>query len=241
LLFIGAVSNVLFVGDELVGSFSIPSILEQLFSVVRTSGRLLWPVTYLLVCVIIVIASRNLRRYIATAVLVLAFSFQVHDARDAIATTRESFNRGSAPDFLRSPLWETFGDRYSKVAILLPNDAPMLYPTNPDWWTPDYSYLWRDVGLFAVRHKMQLNSFYFSRTPTKQLESDSKILKASIMEQSLDLDTLYVFIDSALWNFSKANSHNDNLLGILDSVPILAPGLMPCSKCDLSGFTDFGK
>jgi len=241
LLSLGAISNVVFIGDYSVGSFSIPSPLEPLLAIVRTSGRLLWPVTYLLVCVIIVTASRNLRRYVATALLFFAISFQIHDSRDAIAITRESFNRGSAPEFLRSPLWETFGDRYSKVAILLPNDAPMLYPTNPDWWTPDYSYLWRDVGLFAVRHKMQLNSFYFSRAPTKQLESDSKILKASIMEQSLDLDTLYIFIDSALWNFSKANSHNDNLLGILDSVPILAPGLMPCSKCDLSWFTDFGK
>jgi len=241
LLSLGAISNVVFIGDYSVGSFPIPSLLEQLFSVVRTSGRLLWPVTYLLVCVIIVTASRNLRRYVATALLFFAISFQIHDSRDAIAITRESFNRGSAPEFLRSPLWETFGDRYSKVAILLPNDAPMLYPINPDWWTPDYSYLWRDVGLFAVRHKMQLNSFYFSRAPTKQLESDSKILKASIMEQSLDLDTLYIFIDSALWNFSKAHNHQDDLLGILDSVPILAPGLMPCNKCDMSGFTDFGK
>jgi hypothetical protein len=241
LLSIGAFSNVLFVGNVSIGNFPIPSLLEQLLSVVRTSGRLIWPVTYLLVCVIIVAASRNLPRYIATAVLVLAFSFQVHDARDAIAITRESFNRGSAPEFLISPLWNTLGNKYSKVAIVLPNDSPILYPTNPDWWVPDYSYLWRDVGLFAVRYKMQLNAFYFSRAPTKQLESDSKILKASIMEQSLDLDTLYVFIDSALWNFSKANSHNENLLGILDSVPILAPGLMPCSKCDMSGFTDFGR
>lgn len=235
-LSLGAISNVVFIGDVSIGSFPIPSLLEQLFSIVRTSGRLLWPVTYLLVCVIIVSLSRNLRRYIATAVLFFAFSFQIHDSSDAIAITRESFNRGSAPESLVSPLWETLGSRYSKVAILLPNDAPMLYPTNPDWWPPDYSYLWRDVGLFAVRHNMQLNSFYFSRAPTKTLESDSKILKASIMSESLDLDTLYLFIDSALWNFSKAHGHNDDLLGILDNVPILAPGLMPCNKCDMSGF-----
>jgi hypothetical protein len=241
LLSMGAISHAVFIGDYPIGSFPIPSLLEQLFSIVRTSGRLLWPVTYILVCVIIVSLSRNLPRYIATAVLLFALSFQIHDSRDAIAITRESFNRGSAPEFLVSPLWETLGSRYSKVAILLPNDAPMLYPTNPDWWAPDYSYLWRDVGLFAVRHNMLLNSFYFSRAPTKQLESDSKILKASIMAQSLDSDTLYVFIDSALWNFSKAHNHQDDLLGILDSVPILAPGLMPCNKCDMSGFTDFGK
>ena len=61
------------------------------------------------------------------------------------------------------------------------------------------------------------------------------------MEQSLDLDTLYVFIDSALWNFSKAHNHQDDLLGILDSVPILAPGLMPCSKCDMSGFQNYSQ
>jgi hypothetical protein len=240
LLSLGAISNVVFIGEFSVGSFVIPTLLEQLFSVVRTSGRLHWPVTYLLVCVIIVTASRNLRRYVATVVLIFAFSFQIHDARDAIAITRESFNRGSAPEFLVSPLWETLGDRYSKVAILLPENSPMLYPTNPDFRPPDYSYLWRDVGLFAIKHQMQLNSFYFSREPTIQQDSESKILEASILAQSLDSDTLYVFINSALWNFSKAHSHRENLLGILDDVPILAPGLLPCSKCDFAGFTKFG-
>ena len=240
LLSLGAISNVVFVGEVSLGDFPIPSLLEQLFSVVRTSGRLHWPVTYLLVCLIIVAASRNLRRYLATAVLIIAFSIQVHDARDAITITRESFIRGSAPDFLVSPLWETLGGRYLKVAILLPNVDPMLYPTNPDFQPPDYSYLWRDVGLFAIKHKMQLNSFYFSREPTIQQDSESQILEASILAQSLDSDTLYVFIDSSLWNFSKAHSHRENLLGILDNVPILAPGLLPCSKCDFSGFTIFG-
>jgi hypothetical protein len=240
-LSLGAISNVVFIGDVSIGSFPIPSLLEQLFSIVRTSGRLLWPVTYLLVCIIIVSLSRNLRRYIATAVLLFAFSFQIHDSRDAIAITRESFNRGSAPEFLVSPLWETLGSRYSKVAILLPNDAPMLYPTNPDWCAPDYSYIWRDFGLFAIKHKMQLNSFYFSRAPTNQLESGNKILKASIMGRSLDSDTLYVFIDSALWNFSKAHNHQDDLLGILDNMPILAPNLLPCIKCNMAGFQNYSQ
>ena len=240
LLSLGAISNVVFVGDHSVDPFPISSQLEPLFSVVRSSGRLHWPVTYLLTCLIIVAASRNLRRYVATAVLILAFSFQIHDARDAIAITRESFIRGSAPEFLVSPLWETFGDRYSKVAILLPNVDPMLHPTNPDFSPPDYSYLWRDVGLFAIKHRMQLNSFYFSREPTIQQDSESKILEAAILAQSLDSDTLYVFINSALWNFSKVHSYRENLLGILDNVPILAPGLLPCSKCDLTGFTKFG-
>ena len=240
LLALVAISNVAFVGDISFGSFPIPSLLEQLFSVVRTSGRLLWPVTYILVCVIFVAASRNLPRYVATVVLILALSFQIYDARDAIAITRESFNRGSAPEILVSPLWETLGDRYSKVAILLPENSPKLYPTNPDFAAPAYSYLWRDIGLFAVKHKMQLNSFYFARDPIIQQESESKILQASILAQSFDSDTLYVFINSELWNFSKAHSHRENLLGILDSVPILAPGLLPCSKCDFTDFTIFG-
>jgi hypothetical protein len=241
LLSLGAISNVVFVGDFSVGSFPIPSLLAQLFSVIRTSGRLLWPVTYLLVCVIIVIASRNLRRYVATSLLVLSFAFQVYEARTPSAITRESFNRGSKPDFLTSPLWETLGSKYQNIAIVLPNDAPRLYPTNPDWWAPDGSVLWRDIGLFAARHNLKLNSFYFSREPTRQLAKESLNLKQDIMSMSLERNTLYVFIDSAMWNFSKAHHKKENLLGSLDSMPILAPKLLPCSKCDMTGFIDFGK
>jgi hypothetical protein len=223
LLSMGAISHVVFIGDDSIGSFPIPSPLEQLFSVVRTSGRLLWPITYLLVCVIIVTASKNLPRFIATAVLVLAFSFQVHDARDAIAITRESFNRGSAPEFLVSPLWDTLGIKYSKVAIVLPNEAPMLYPTNPDWWAPDYSYLWRDIGLFAVKYRMKLNSFYFSREPAMQNESEAKVLSTTITSGSYRSDTLYIFIDSEMWELAKQKLGSLSTLRILDSVPIVAP------------------
>ena len=70
---------------------------------------------------------------------------------------------------------------------------------------------------------------------SSSLASGGKILKTSIMAKSLDSDTLYVYIDSGLWNFSKAHHNKDDILGILDDVLLLAPNLLPCGRCDLVG------
>jgi len=231
----------IFIGNFLIADFIIPESINNLLSVVRTSGRMLWPITYLLIGSLIVLTSQNLRRIYASGLIALVLCVQVYESAEAVGVTKSMFTRSGPTEILVSPLWETLGKKYQNIAIVLPNDDPILYPTNPDFAAPEGSFLWREIGEFAVRHKMQLNSFYFSRVPTKQMESDSKILKWSIEGESLDSDTLYVFIDSALWNFSKAHHLQHNLLGILDNVPILGPGLLPCTKCDMSGFTDFGK
>jgi len=55
------------------------------------------------------------------------------------------------------------------------------------------------------------------------------------MAKSLDSDTLYVFTDSALRNFSKTYRNKNDLWGILNNVMLLSLYLLPCGKYDLVG------
>ena len=105
----------------------------------------------------------------------------------------------------------------------MPNDGPMLYPTNPDFAAPEGSFLWREIGEFAVKYRMKLNSFYFSREPTMQNESEAKVLSTTINSGSYRSDTLYIFIDSQMWELAKQRLGSLSTLRILDSVPIVAP------------------
>jgi hypothetical protein len=70
---------------------------------------------------------------------------------------------------------------------------------------------------------MKLNSFYFSREPTTQNESEAKILSSVVNAGNYRLDTLYVFIDSQVWELAKQNLGSAPIFKILDSVPIIFP------------------
>ena len=213
----------IFIGNFLVINITIPESMNNLLSVVRTSGRMLWPITYLLIGSLIVLTSRNLRRIYASGLIALVLCIQVYESFEAVGVTKSLFTRSGPTEILVSPLWETLGEKYQNIAIVLPNDGPMLYPTNPDFAAPEGSFLWREIGEFAVKYRMKLNSFYFSREPTMQNESEAKVLSTTINSGSYRSDTLYIFIDSQMWELAKQRLGSLSTLRILDSVPIVAP------------------
>ncbi len=213
----------IFIGDFLIADFIIPESINNPLSVVRTSGRMLWPITYLLIGSLIVLTSRNLRRIYASGLIALVLCVQIYESVEAVGVTKSLFTRSGPTEILVSPLWETLAKKYQNIAIVLPNDGPILYPTNPDFAAPEGSFLWREIGEFAVKHRMKLNSFYFSREPAMQNKSEAKVLVATINSGSYRSDTLYIFIDTQMWELAKQKLGSSSTLRILDSVPIVAP------------------
>jgi hypothetical protein len=206
----------IFMGDFLIANFTVPGSINNLLSVVRTSGRMLWPITYLLIALVVVLVSRNLRREFVSGLIVLVLLFQVYESVGAVGVTKSMFTRSGPSEILVSPTWDTLGEKYENIAIVLPNDNPILYPTNPDFAAPEGSFLWREIGVFAVKHHMKLNSFYFSREPVTQNQSEARVLTEVVNLGEYRSDTLYVFIDSKMWEIAKKQKQSEvqNLDGI---------------------------
>jgi hypothetical protein len=143
-------------------------------------------------------------------------SFRFMNLLEQSAVTKSMFTRSGPSEILVSPTWDTLGEKYENIAIVLPNDNPILYPTNPDFAAPEGSFLWREIGVFAVKHHMKLNSFYFSREPATQNQSEAKVLTEVVNLGEYRSDTLYVFIDSKMWEIAKKQKQSEvqNLDGI---------------------------
>ena len=218
-----ALTYQIFIGDFLIADFTIPESINNLLSVVRTSGRMLWPITYLLIGSFIVLTSRNFRQIYASGLIALVLCVQVYESFEAVGVTKSLFTRSGPTEILVSPLWKTLGEKYQNIAIVLPNDGPMLYPTNPDFAAPEGSFLWREIGEFALKYRMKLNSFYFSREPAMQNKSEAKVMLEIVNSGNYRTDTLYIFIDSQMWELAKQDLGASSTLRILDSVPIVAP------------------
>jgi hypothetical protein len=226
----------IFIGDFLIANFTIPKGIDSLLSVVRTSGRMLWPITYLLIGFLIVLTSRNFRQVYASGLIALVLCVQVYESAEAAAVTGSMFFRTGPEDYLKSPVWDDIGTGYENISIVLPNEGPILYPTNSDFAAPEGSFLWREIGRFAIQNQLNLNSFYFSREPTSQNKSEAGALAEIVGQGDYRDDTVYIFVDSEMWDLAKRNRVNEDLVGVLDGVPIVAPRLGGCTTCDLSGF-----
>lgn len=235
LLSVYSLSNRVFLGDLYVATYPIPGWFLGLVSRFRASGRALWPVTYLLSTLIISSVFLRYKKMLAVALVSVCLIFQMVESRHAIAVTAGVFSRNGPDDPYPAPLWNVFGERFSRIDVVLPTNKPHLSPTNPDFVDRE-GRLWRDLGTFALAHHLKLNSFYFARVPTVQLAQDAANLITVVETGNYRSDTLYVFIDSDMWESAKANHRATDLVGILDDIPIVAPGLADCEECDFTNF-----
>ena len=63
-------------------------------------------------------------------------------------------------------------------------------------------------------------------------------IEKSVLSGNYDKSTLYIFIDSDEWERAKTSIKNTDLIGTLDGVPIIAPGLSDCTTCEFSTFSN---
>lgn len=219
-----ALSNRLAFGQYELFVYPIPSIFDLIVNIFRSSGRLFWPVYYLIYLVILGFIFSRLERRVAISVCALALIFQIADSWSALLNLRkqfDSFPKWSSP--LRSPLWSKIGEHYQRVIYVLPRNAP-------DAFMP-WAY-------FAAEHRMAINFGYFARVDPIKLNEERKQIAKSIIDGKFDPKALYVFEDLALWHMAiNQQAVTSDVAGVLDGFRVLAPRLEEYSDCDLNAIT----
>jgi hypothetical protein len=215
--------------------FGMPSVAIELLSIFRTSGRFIWLISYSLILLVLIVIVRNITfKPLLVLVLVVALGFQARESRGALVVVRESFDNVEHKSNLSSPLWQDMADRYNKIVFVNPAATPKLESTTPDFSFFAVPYIWQDLGRLAADNEMSINDFYFSRT--SNLENEIRQLQEIVSSGSFDSNTIYVFTDAPMWILSKINHQEQDLIGLLDGLPVLLPGLASCTSCDLTGF-----
>ena len=232
-----ALSNTVFIGDRFNGHVGVPSLLLDLTAIARTSGRFIWIPMYLVIAVVVVAVAKSFPRYVAALFLISALIFQVKDSSTASIFTREVFRRSGPESIMPSDLWNSLGARYSSVAFVPAAHKPRLFSSNPDFKNID-GWLWRDVGVLGQRFGWRLNSFYFGRSPDKAFEVENQEIQERLTSGDFESTVLYVFIGSDEWELAKQTAGPEDLVGVLDGVPVIAPGLAACSTCNFEGFEE---
>ena len=211
-LFLYAISNQVYLGSHRVASLHFSRDVERVFNVFRASGRMFWPVVYLIYLAVLVLFWRSFARRTAGRVMLVVLVLQLVDLSPSMGLFRERFAQSMrSPPTLRSAFWEDAAARYRKVLLVPPRNDPKGFAP---------------LASFAALHGLAINSAYYNRFDAEALARAAADLEARIRAERIDPRALYVFLDrGALWRRVRSRARAEDFVGVIDGFALLAPGM----------------
>jgi hypothetical protein len=197
----------------------LPESLVALASMFRASGRVFWPVFYVIVLAIAYLAVRGTDRRIATALLALAVTVQIADTSISWRTTRDRMMTLPAATWetpLTSPFWAAAGARYSELRRIIPQNIP------PGWDT---------LGYFAATHGMATDIVYFPRIGAQRLEEAQRTASKAAEAGRYRPEALYIVHPDYVRLVAEALDPTADVLAEVDGQYVVAPGWATCGEC----------
>jgi hypothetical protein len=214
-----AVSNNIGLAD---GELSIPlpqSVIDRA-DLLRSSGRLFWPVFYVLFWVSLRAICRLYPPRVVTAILCITVTAQVVDISAGLRPIRRDLLvAGSTWDSpLKSPFWTQVPARYCEIRLASPKNQ-----------APHYAVF----AYFAALHGMSTDAAYLARIDDEKLKRAKREASHAVHQGVYSARTLYVL---ERWQEAAARRsvHDTDLLEWVDGFLVLAPN-WHCSSAHLAG------
>jgi hypothetical protein len=148
-----AASPTVTLGSTVLLKLKLPWSLEQPLTAFRASGRLFWPVHYLLLLTAIMLTYRLWRKQYGIVLLSLALVLQLFDLQQLRRSTYDTFAGPAAPSPLVAPEWKALKNAHSTLMVIPP------WQCNPEL-TPGSLAGFAIFGMLASAQHMKLNSYY---------------------------------------------------------------------------------
>lgn len=207
ILMLVATSNQIYFGQFKIVTIPLPTSLNELLEIIRASGRLFWPVYY----VIILFSLTGLRyiKYKYTIILLILFlALQIFDLSNAMFNKREIFSNTNWTSSLQSPIWKTLPQKYNHISFI------------PNFNIPFQNYVSLDI--FAIENSFTVNQGYFARMIKGggiHVKNQIDDLKQGIV----DPQTIYVFSYNPLDYLPATNTNPTYKLLDVDGLHLLLP------------------
>jgi len=192
-----------------------PDLIMNILSTFRASGRMMWPLFYLLYFLIIAFIIFNFSKKNAQLLLGLMLAVQIADSSAGWLKIRNGINfppRSTLGATFTSDFWIAASSRYKRVRVI---------PTGTNWI----------IGAqLAATLKMQTDAAYLARVSAERM----KELKAStdqIIEHGrFELDTLYIIDNDTQMLALRQLDGTRHRVTTVDGVHIIAPNWYESDK-----------
>lgn len=191
-----AVSTTVTFGATRLFTLHLPRGVENALATLRASGRLFWPVHYLIIAGALSLASRAWRPVTRMAIVALLVAVQLADLTPLRREVRRMLgSRFDSP--LQSAAWKGLGRQYDHLVLVPANQC------EPNGGAGGVNgYVW--FGELAAAERMTTNSYYAARYSRGELLAHCVDLLRPQLDGHLDARSAYVVSDGvlAIWALS---------------------------------------
>lgn len=189
-LVIAAIGPSVQLGSTVLFDLELPKVVEKVWSIFRATGRLFWPVYYLIVIGVLVVVIKSTERWRSVRAgwfLVIFAVLQLVDTGMSVAgIDKTSMVRQSAQS------QERVIKEYDRELMAGYCDKNHLFILDSAYEYDDYIFGLFDVG---VECGMTLNDGYFARSPRKEIDREVKVRYDLLVNGDVEIgDTLYITI-----------------------------------------------
>lgn len=203
-----AVSNIITFGAIELINIKLPIfITNNLLGTIRSSGRMFWPVFYLILLFSFYVLKKS-KFKIALFLLIAAIALQCFDLSVKLGQLDNLFEKKIWSNAIASKDWKEYSKDYKHIFFL-----PVI---------PDINYV--SFTLYAAENNLTVNNGYFARSIKKLDEIIEKKIEDA-KNGNYDCETIYIF-SRDIENFYPNMDLNKHLL-----VPIYKTRILyPCYK-----------
>lgn len=195
----------------------LPDPILKMANLLRASGRLFWPVFYLITFALLAVVSLLVPLRTATAIVIVAAALQVTDLYPmwsaAAARSQRHAPASRWQTGLESSFWQTAAECYDKLR---------LHPTSN--MTPGYEV----VASLAANHGKATDAVYLARVDLGAILRLNDRVGRQIAEARLDEDTLYFVSDGSAIAALIADSDGSDQVARVDGYDVLLPKWRSC-------------
>lgn len=218
-LFLFAVSHKVGVGLHEFNIVGLGDLLIKVANVFRASGRMAWPLYYVLILALILVVVRGNSSRVAALLLGLAFAVQIADTSANWLSLRNKLMSNPSTVWespLKDAFWSQAARKYGKVR--------WIYPGNQ---TPH----WQSLSYYAARFGLTTDAVYLARVDSKNLIAAHEKAAAAIREGRYESDSLYVLDSASARSAFLTLNRNIDLIAKVDGYYVIAPRWIGCGEC----------
>jgi hypothetical protein len=203
-------SHVRLANIELIDVSAAYSVLEPVPSMLRASGRFVWPLYYVVIFASLASLRRTASRAIYIAIVLVALAVQLVDAWPRYSTQDVGLMALANPHRpLRAAAWRGIGNEYREIRLI----PPAVVDTDCDEGAyPRFYYM--PFAFVAGLERMQINSGHLSRY-APDVVSRCREQTAAVLSGAIDPDVVYVLSPPTLVASGLENSTTARC-GVLD-------------------------
>ena len=211
-----ALSNNITIGTNIIASYEVPNLIVFLTKIFRSSGRFVWIIFYLITIFSLIYIFKSYSKKTLRFLLIIFISIQFIDLSKASQYFSTKLNnpyvyngrntKWASP--MKDIIWSKIGKNYNKISYVFTSNRPKDY---------------FPIAHFAAKNKMKINTGYFSRVSKSATKIVNTQLEESIINKTIDEDTLYFIYDDNLWQYIIENyNKSDYLIKNINDFKILA-------------------